>query len=87
MFQNSHFAHNSNSVDNAYGLHLWNANGTIVRNNVLHDSRYWRGGVNSHGITFMVAGDEEGSAIIGAGDPSVYSGASVVDMGMWPPPR
>lgn len=65
VIQNSHFAHIVNSVDNSYGLHLWDANGTIVRNNVVHDSRYWRGYNNSHGITFMVAGDEEPNWVCG----------------------
>ncbi|MBW2463616.1 MAG: right-handed parallel beta-helix repeat-containing protein, partial [Deltaproteobacteria bacterium] len=59
LIQNGDFAHNANSDDNSYNLRLWGADGALVRRNRVSDSRYWGGRVNSHGITFMVAGDED----------------------------
>ncbi|RLB45005.1 MAG: hypothetical protein DRJ42_30880 [Deltaproteobacteria bacterium] len=58
LIQNSDFAHNANSDDNSYNLRLWNADGAMVRRNRISDSRYWGGAVNSHGITFMIGGDD-----------------------------
>lgn len=58
VIQNGDFAHNANSNDNSYNLRLWGADGAIVRRNRVSDSRYWGGAVNSHGITFMVTGDD-----------------------------
>ncbi|NOY93401.1 MAG: hypothetical protein GXP55_19625 [Deltaproteobacteria bacterium] len=59
LIQNSDFAHNANGNDNSYGLRLWGADGALVRRNRVSDSRYWGGAVNSHGITFMVGGNEQ----------------------------
>ena len=59
LIQNCDFAHNANSNDNSYNLRLWGSDGSIVRNNKVSDSRYWGGAVNSHGITFMVAGNHQ----------------------------
>ncbi len=58
LIQNGEFAHNANGNDNSYSLRLWGADGALVRRNRVSDSRYWGGAVNSHGITFMVGGDE-----------------------------
>ncbi|MEZ4231105.1 MAG: right-handed parallel beta-helix repeat-containing protein [Polyangiaceae bacterium] len=58
VIQDSTFAHNANGNDNSYNLRLWGADGAIVRRNRVSDSRYWGGAVNSHGITFMVTGED-----------------------------
>jgi len=58
LIEENTFAHNANSNDNAYSIRIWNANGAVVRNNRVSDSRYWGGAVNSWGITFMVSGEE-----------------------------
>ncbi len=58
LIQNGDFAHTANGNDNSYNLRLWGADGALVRRNRVSDSRYWGGAVNSHGITFMVGGDE-----------------------------
>ncbi len=58
LIQNGDFAHDANGNDNSYSLRLWGADGALVRRNRVSDSRYWGGAVNSHGITFMVGGDE-----------------------------
>jgi hypothetical protein len=59
LLEENTFAHNANSNDNSYSVRIWNANGAIVRNNRVTDSRYWGGSVNSWGITFMVSGEEK----------------------------
>jgi len=59
LIQNGDFAHTANGNDNSYGLRLWGADGALVRRNRVSDSRYWGGSINSHGITFMIAGDRE----------------------------
>ncbi len=58
VIQDSAFAHNANGNDNSYNLRLWGADAAIVRRNKVSDSRYWGGAVNSHGITFMVTGED-----------------------------
>jgi hypothetical protein len=59
LLEGNTFAHNANSNDNAYSVRIWNANGALVRNNRVYDSRYWGGAVNSWGITFMLSGEEQ----------------------------
>lgn len=59
LVEQNELAHNANSNDNAYSLRVWNAEGAMIRNNRVHDSRYWGGLTNSWGITFMLAGETE----------------------------
>lgn len=58
LLEDNVFAHNANGDDNAYSLRLWGADGAIVRRNRISDSEYWSGAENSHGVTFMIGGDE-----------------------------
>jgi len=59
LIEDNSVGYTANGNDNSYSMRLWNTNGTIVRRNRVHDSRYWGGAVNSHGITFMLSGNTE----------------------------
>jgi len=63
LVEDNVFAHNAAmGGNNAYGLSFWNTQGGVIRRNQVSDTRYWTG-VNSWGITFMLAGNEEGGEI------------------------
>ncbi len=53
--ENNIFGNTSNGNDNSYGIRIWDSEGSVVRNNIVYDSKYWGGTSNSKGITFMVA--------------------------------
>ncbi len=55
LLENNVFAHVSNGDDYSYGIRIWDSGGSLVKNNIVYDSKYWGGTSNSKGITFMVS--------------------------------